>query len=152
MSLVWNVKNFDCNAQMIRDCNILKNREDFIKKLKKSCASKKDFSEALEREFRWQYWSRSEYELIIEVLYNRVLLMPWSGCREPMRATIDVTDDKAFNWYEFAKCHIDRQLYNDKAKIDVWHQLSWRWKDFVDYCWYTRLPYERYNKKFYKEA
>lgn len=151
MTLVWNVKNFDSNAQIIRDYNVLKNREDFIKKLKKKCSNKKEFSDALELEFRRQYWSRAEYELVIEVLYNRVILKPWSGCREPMKAAIDVTDDITINWHDFAECHIDRQIYDNKAKIDIWHQLRWRWEEFVDYCWYTRLPYERDREKFHKE-
>ena len=148
--LVWNVKYFDCNAQVIRDYNVLKYRLDIIKKLKKKCATKEEFSDELEHEFRWQYWSRAEYELIIEQVGNRVVLLPWVGCREPGKAAIDVTDDTSFNWSAFAEYHIDKQLYKNEAKIDIWDQLSWQWEDLVDYCWYTRLPYERKHPKFIK--
>ena len=61
---------------------------------------------------------------------------------------IDVTDDTSFDWHSFADTHIDRQLYRNTAKIDVWDQLRWKWAELVDYCWYTRLPYERKHSKF----
>lgn len=148
--LVWNVKYFDCNAQVIRDLNVLRHYEDFIKKQKKRCINKKEFSDALEVEFRWRFWSRSEYELVLEVIGDRIILKPWSGCREPIKASIDITDDPTINWLEFAECHIDRQIYRDRAKFDIWHQLRWRWEDFVNYCWQTRLPYERDHPKFHE--
>lgn len=146
--LVWNVKRYDCNADIIRDYNVLKNIELDIKHFKKICDNKTEFSEALKREFRWRYWSKAEHELIIELVGNRVILKPWCGCRDPINASIEVTDDPSFDWLGFAGRHVDRQLYSDKAKIDVWDQLQWKWDKLVDYCWYTRLPYERKNKKF----
>ena len=146
--LVWNVKRYDCNADLIRDYNVLKYKEGFIKKQKKKCANKEELSEALKLEFRWHYWSRSEHELLIEIIGTRVILSPWCGCRCPAKAAIDVTDDNTFDWLAFANYYIDKQLYSDKAKIDVFNQLEWQWDKFVDYCWYTRLPYERKNKKF----
>lgn len=148
MMLVWNVKYFDCNAQVIRDYNVLKYRLDLIKKLKKKCGTREAFSDELEHEFRWQYWSRSEYELIIEIVGNRVTLLPWSGCREPMKAALDVTDDDTFDWQGFAEYHFDKQIYKDQAKFCIFEQLRWRWDELVDYCWYTRLPYERKHPKF----
>jgi hypothetical protein len=150
--LTWNVKYFDINANVIRDYNVLRQRDDFIKKLKKQCANKAEFSEALKHEFMWRYWSRSEYELIIEVFGNRVVLSPWCGCREPACVAVDVTDDPNFDWLGFADFYIDKQIYRDKAKIDIYNQLEWRWNELVDYCWYTRLPYERKHEKFNKEV
>ena len=146
--LVWNVKYYDCNADIIRDYNVLKYYEAIIKKLKKKCANRDEFAKELEVKMRWQYWSRTEYELIIEILDNRVIISPWCGCREPAKVAIDVTDAGDFDWLRFADKHIDCQLYMDKAKIDIWDQISWRWDEFVDYCWYTRLPYERKHPKF----
>ena len=78
------------------------------------------------------------------------MLKPWSGCREPMKAAIDVTDDSTFDWHSFADHHIDRQICGDRAKIDIWEQCAWCWKELVDYCWYTHLPYERDHEKFHK--
>jgi hypothetical protein len=142
------VKRFDINSQLIIDYDILKNRESTIKHFKKICPNKSTFSEALTREFRWAFWSKSEHELIIELVDTRILLKPWSGCWEPMRAALEVTDDRTFDWYAFAKSHIDTHSFKHEAKIDVWDQLSWKWDELVDYCWYTRLPYERKHEKF----
>ena len=149
--LSWKVKCFDVNKQVIEDYDVLKYKEDFIKKFKKKCATKEEFSYRLHREFLCQYWSRCEYELIIGVTDDeRVLLKPWVGCRDEEKATIDVTNDASFDWKSFAKKHISKQIYKNEAKIDIFNQLEWRWEEFVDYCWYTRLKWERDNPKFYK--
>ena len=87
----WIVKNFDCNAQKIKDYDILKYREDDIKKLKKKCATKEEFAEALRRECMYRFWSKAEWELIIECTEDsRVILRPWCGCYNPDEVKIDV--------------------------------------------------------------
>ena len=140
----WPVKNFNMNSQTIEDYDILKHREDCIKQLKKKCAAKEEFAEELKHEMMWQYWSRSEYELIIEVAEdNHVLLSPWVGCREPKKVKIDVTDDDSFDWRGFAEYHVDKQLYKNEAKIDIYNQLQWQWNNFVDYCWNYRHKWQR---------
>lgn len=151
--LSWKVKNFDCNRQVIEDYDVLKYREKDIRKLKKECATKEEFAEELRREFQWQMWSRCEYELIIEITEdNRVLLKPWVGCRDEEAATIDVTDDKTFDWKGFAEHHIGKQIYKNEAKIDCYDQIMWTWPSIADYCWYTRLKYQRDNPKFHKQG
>ena len=65
--LTWKVKNYCCNTDRIWDYDVLKYREDQIKKLKKKCATREEFAEAIRREMMWQYWSRCEYEVIIEI-------------------------------------------------------------------------------------
>ena len=148
-SLSWLVKNFDFNRQTIVDYDVLKYREEQIKKMKKKATTKEEFSEMLRGEFQWQYWSRSEYELIIEIDEdNRVWLNPWVGCREPDKVRIDVTDDNSFDWRGFAKEHIGKQIYKNKAKIDVYSQLEYVWDEFITYLWTTRLKWERKNSKF----
>ena len=147
--LSWKVKRFDCNKQAIIDCDVLKYREDFIKRLKKICANKEEFSERLKNQMRYYYWSKSEHELIISTDVDKVILSPWCGCREPEKASIRVYD-KDFDWLTFANYHIGRQVFSSKAKIDVYDQLLWRWNELVDYCWYTRLPYERDHEKFHR--
>lgn len=150
--LSWKVKNFDVNEQVIEDYDVLEYREDFIKKLKKKCETKEEFAEQLRRECRWQYWSRCEYELVIKVTEDgRVILLPWCGSRDPESIAIDVTEDTSFDWENFAKEHIKKQIFKNEAKIDVYDQLEWKWTEFVDYCWYTRLKYERKNSKFDKK-
>lgn len=149
--LSWKVKNFDINKQAIVDYNVLKYRENFIKKLKKKCATKEEFAEKLRREFQWMYWSRSEHELIIKIDDDgRVWLEPWCGCKNPEDVKIDVTDDNSFDWKGFATYHISKQICDNKAKIDVYDQLKYIWDDFITYLWVTRLKWERKNPKFDK--
>lgn len=140
----WPVKNFNMNSQTIEDYDVLKYKEDFIKKLKKKCATKEEFADELRHEFQWTFWSRAEYELVIEITDdNRVFLSPWVGCREPEKARIDVTDDNCFDWLGFAEYHIDKQIYKNEAKIDAWDQLFYQWNNFVEYCWNYRHKWQR---------
>lgn len=146
--LTWKVKIFDINKQVIVDYDVLKHYEDFIKKLKKKCANREEFSEALQREFIYRFWSKSEYELIVSIDVDRVILSPWCGCRDTEKASMLMPHDNMFNWLAFANYHLGKRAYHNEAKIDVWDQLVWRWNELVDYCWYTRLPYERKHEKF----
>ena len=154
-SLVWVVKNFNCNCQLIEDYNVLAYKEGEIKKLKKKCASRVEFAEALKREMQWQYWSRAECELIIEITEdNRVVLKPWVGCYNPEQVAVDVTDDESFDWRGFAEEHIGKQIYKNEAKVDVFDQLCYKdqFEKLVTYLWSNRLKYERDNPKYHEEA
>ena len=139
-TLSWKVKVFDCNAQKIKDYDIFKGHyKDFVKKLKKKCTTKEEFSTAMDREMQWMFWARAEYELIMELDDNeRIWLTPWVGCREPEKVRIDITDDIFFYWRDFAEKHIERQIYGNKAKIDVFDQVEYEWDRFVDYVWENR--------------
>lgn len=148
--LTWLVTYYDINANKIEYCDILKCREDDIKKTKKQCSTKAEFSEKMRREFMCSYWSKCEWELIVEIDNGgRIWLKPWVGCREPENVHIDVTDRDDFDWKDFAEVHISKQIYKNKAKIDVFDQIEWRWSEFIDYCWHTRMKYERDNPKFH---
>lgn len=151
--LTWLVTYYDFNADKIKYYDVLKHRVDFIKKLKKRCDTKEEFAEKMCRELQWLYWSKCEWELIVEIdNNNRVWLNPWVGSREPENVRIDVTDREDFDWNGFAKKHIGEQVYKNKAKIDVFDQLTYenQFEKLIDYCWYTRLRYERDNPKFYR--
>ena len=151
--LTWKVKNYLISANKIWDYDVLEYREAQIKKLKKKCTTKEEFAEAIDREMRSQYWSRCEYEVIIEIDDdNRIWLSPWVGCRNPDDVKIDVTDDESFDWRSFANEHIGKQIYKNEAKIDIFDQLQWRWSEFIDYCWHTRLRYERDDPKFHRQT
>jgi hypothetical protein len=143
----WKVKYFNCNAQRIEDYDMLKGRyKDFIKKLKKKCVNKAEFSEAMDREMMYRFWSRAEWELVIELSDdNRIWLNPWVGCREPADIRIDVTDAEDFDWRGFINT---QYLHNNCQKIDVYDQLKYRWDDFITFLWTTRLKYERWHPKF----
>lgn len=141
--LTWLVKYFDCNAQKITDYDVLRYREDDIKKLKKKCSTKEEFAEELRRELMWSYWSKCEWELIIELTENNhILLKPWVSCRDE-EYNIDVTDDTSFDWKGFAAEHIGKQIYKNKAKVDVWDQIFYRWDSFIDYCWNYHHKWQR---------
>lgn len=149
--LSWKVKNYNCNADKIGDYDVLKYREDFIKKLKKKCHTKEEFAEAMQREMMYYFWNKAECELIIEVAEDgHIWLIPWCGCREPEKVKVCVTNDENFDWKNFADFHIGKQIYKNEAKIDIYDQLRWKWDEFIDFCWYTRLKYERDNPKFHR--
>ena len=144
--LSWLVTYYDCNADKIKYYDIFKYREDFVKKLKKKCANKEEFAEKMRREMMYYYWSRAEMETIIELDDGRIWISPWCGCREPENVRVDVTDRTDFDWKGFAEKHIGSQIYKNKAKIDIWDQLEWRWDEFIDYVWSYRHKYQRTKK------
>lgn len=145
--LTWKVKNYNYNTDELWDYDILKYREALIKKLKKKCTTKEEFAEEMKWELRYQYWSRSEYEVIIEVDENeRIWLKPWVGCSDPESVKIDVTDHTSFDWRGFAKKHVDGQIYKNKAKIDIWDQVFYVWDEFIDYVWNYCHKYQRTKK------
>ena len=150
--LSWLVTYHDCNADKIKYYDILKYRQDFIKQLKKKCATKEEFAEKLCGEFMWLFWSKAQWEMIIEIDDDgRVWLSPWVGSRNNEK--IDVTDRTDFNWKDFANEHIGKQIYKNRAKVDVFDQLTYsdQFEKLVDMCWYTQLKYERTNPKFDKK-
>ena len=147
-TLSWKVKIFDCNAQKIKDYDILKGHyKDFVKKLKKKCTTREEFSKAMDREMMWMFWGRCEWELILELDDDDLIwLIPWAGCREPDVASIEVGADNTFDWLGFLRTK--NLNINDQVKIDVYDQLKYRWDDFITYLWTTRQKYERWHPKF----
>jgi len=142
------VKVFNQNNQTIENYTPFSNKYWLkeIKSIKKKCNTEEKFYEELRREVMWRYWSRAEHELVIvKTEDNRILLLPWCGCRDINKSAIDVTDDATFNWNEFADEHIKKQVFKVEAKIDVYDQLIYndRLKKFAEELWNTRLPYER---------
>ena len=137
--MTWICQHFDCNSQVIRDYDVLKYHEDGIKKLKKKHPNREDFAQALRSEFMYRYWSKCEWELIIERTKDgRIFLNPWVGCREPEKARIDVTDRTDFDWKGFAEF-----IVRDREKIDVFDQILYKWNEFVDYCWNYHHKWQR---------
>ncbi len=148
------VKHYNCNVNKIEDYDVLNRREPEIKKLKKKCATREDFANTLRGEFMYRFWSKAEWELIITKTEDgRVILSPWCGCSDPDSVLIDVTSDTNFNWSGFADEHIKRQVFKNRAKIDVYDQIMYgdRFSNLVDELWHTRLPYERDNPKFHRK-
>lgn len=147
------VKYYNCNADRIEDCDVLKYQKDFIKRLKKKCTNKEEFAQNLKSEFQYRFWAKCEWELIIsKTEEGRIILSPWVGGRNSETSSLDVTDDESFDWVGFADKYIGKQIFLNKAKIDVYDQIMYgdRFSNLVDELWYTRLPYERDNPKFHR--
>lgn len=141
----WTVKVFNYNCQLIENFDVLKYREDEIKKLKKKYKdNKEEFGKTLRVRLMSQYWSRSEWEIIItQTEDGHIVLSPWCGARDVDAASIDVTDDTGFDWKGFAELHISKQVFKDRAKIDVYDQIEYRWDNFLDFVWNYRHKYQR---------
>ena len=146
-TLSWKCKYYDCNANRISDYDVLTSMVKEVKQLRKKCDTIESFSECLKLTLLSIFSSRCEYELIVKRESNRIWLIPWAGCRDTERVKIDVTDDKMFDWNGFANKHI---RHDNCQKIDIYDQILYKWENFVDYCWYTRLKYERDNPKFHR--
>ena len=140
----WLVTNFDCNKQKIEKYNVLRYREEDIKKLKKKYPTKDEFEKELEIWCKSRFWARAQYELILEIGDEHVWLKPWCGCRDD-NYRIHVTFDNDFDWSGFALKHINPE-YRQEAKIDVWDQLEYRWNEFVDYVWNYHHKWQRRKK------
>lgn len=109
-----------------------------IEKIIEKYKDKNEFSEILKRELRYYFWSKCEWELVIEVEDNRIFLNPWISSVKPKEIRIDVTDDTDFDWKGFAEKHINKQRYDNVAKIDIYDQLMYVWDDVVSYIWENR--------------
>ncbi len=147
----WPTLIHDWNTRAVRTHDVLSYREDLVKRLKKRCTTKEEFAEALERDFLWQYWSRSEYEMILYVENGRVYLMPWIGNFKDGRA--DVTDNTYLDWPAFAKKMLSEHAWRDKensrdyVKFDIYDQLMFRFDELVDFAWNYRHKYQRVKKE-----
>ena len=136
------VKKFDSNRQRIEDYDVLKYKS-YVEKLKHDSAAstKEEFSAKLRINLMSRFWSRSEYELVVKRTdEGRILLSPWVGCRDKEAATIDVTDDAAFDWKGFAAQHIANQRFVNEAKVDIWDQICYAggFERLVDMLWEGR--------------
>ena len=137
----WNVYYYNCNSNKIEIYNIFKHWSflEYTKKAIKKYKTKEEFVEQLKRELQYFFWSKCEWELVIEITEdNRIFLNPWVGCRNPEEVRIDVTDDTSFDWKGFAEKHTKQQIYGNEAKIDVYDQVEYMWNDFANYAWENR--------------
>ena len=155
MNMKWNVYYYDFNRKKIDTFNIFEHgsfrayTKKAIKQHKKHKENIEDFAERLKRELQFYFWSKAEWELIIEITEdNRIFLIPWCGCRNPEEVKIEIkpviTED-GFDWLEFARVHIDRQKYGNKAKIDVYDQVMFEWDVFVNYVWNNKHEHSLYQ-------
>lgn len=132
----WTVKHYDYNIPAITDYDLFPYFEEFLLKLKKQKLTREEFAKEIKSELMYHYWSKCEYEIFIEKENDgRIYLLPHCGGKEKDVAFLDVTDDTSFDWKGFAEMHIKMQIYGNKAKIDIWNQIEYRFDEFIEYCW-----------------
>lgn len=139
--LEWNVFYYDINRNKITTYNIFRHSRfnEYVEKTFENCKTKEGFAEILRRELMYYFWSKAEWELVIELDEdNHISLIPWCGCRNPEEVKIDVTNDASFDWSGFAKKNIERQIYKNEAKIDVYDQIEYVWDNFLEYVWNSK--------------
>lgn len=139
--LEWNVLYYDINRNKITTYNIFNHRRfnKYIEEAFEKYKTKEEFAETLRRELMYYFWSKVEWELVIELDEdNHIFLIPWCGCRNPEEIKIDVTNDTSFDWMGFAKKHIERQIYKNEAKINVYDQIEYVWDSFLEYVWNSK--------------
>lgn len=147
----WNTLIHDFNAKTVKTHDILAYREDRIKKLKKKHATKEEFIKAFDMDLMWQYWSQSEYEMLLYTENDRVYLEPWCGTFKEGR--IDITDDTTLDWPAFAKKMLSERTWHDKennrdyVKFDVYDEIRFRFDEFMDFVWSYRHKYQRIKKE-----
>ena len=137
----WNVYYYDINKNEIKVFNIFEHGTfvEFLQKAYKKHKNKEEFLDQVQRELRYYFWSKCQWELIVKITEdNRIHLYPWCGCRNPEEVKIDVTNDTNLDWRSFADVHTKRQIYGNSAKIDVYNQVVFNWNLFVDYIWDRR--------------
>lgn len=139
--LEWNVFYYDINRNKIATYNIFRHGRfnKYVEEAFEISKTKEKFAETLRRELMYYFWSKAEWELVIELDEdNHIFLIPWCGCRNPEEVKIDVTNDTSFDWSGFAKKNIERQIYKNEAKIDVYDQIEYVWDNFLEYVWNSK--------------
>ena len=147
----WPTLIHDFNAKTVRTHDVLAYREDRVKKLKKKHATKEEFAKALKLDFQWQYWSQSEYEMILYIENERVYLEPLAGTFK--EGKIDITEDTTLDWPAFAKKMISERGWYDAnnnrtyVKFDIYDQLIFRFNELINFVWNYRHKYQRIKKE-----
>ena len=91
-----------------------------------SCNSKEEFAAELRKKLMYQYWSRSEYEVVVTSWppYIKVENI------EEMKSEVEKHNSE-YNWKQV---RISPTLTVAK-KIDVFEQLNMNWEQFINYVW-----------------
>ena len=133
--LEWYVYNYNDHKNKIEPVNIFRHvgfAED-VDKARKKCKTRDEFMEQVRKELSYYFRWKAEYELVMTLSEDdNVSLSPWVGCRNPEEVAIEA-DKSDFDWEDFAIFHIGKQIYDNKAKIDIYDQVMWLWGDFCHY-------------------
>lgn len=110
-----------------------------VSKQLKACDTKEEFADKLRSELMYYFWSKCEYEVLIEEKDGRIVMKPWAGYKD---FKLDVTDNQDFDWRGFYKEKRKEQT-GECIKIDVYDQVMYRYDEFVDYVWNSRKRRKR---------
>ena len=132
---VWEVYRHNFNSDIIEKYNVL-SHGTFIKyaqEHKKKNKTKEEFADNLRKELMYYFWSKCEHEVILDKQGDKYYIKPWAERKQGI--SLDVTDDEFdwasfYDWVNYLKYSKDGEI-----KIDVYDQVMYKFKDFVDYCW-----------------
>lgn len=132
----WNVLYYSMNQKAIVPFNLFEHSFFlmYVKKAKKESKGNRDaFTEKVKSELMHYFWSKSEYELVIEIAEDdHVFLMPWCGCKEPEKEKIEVSFEHGIDWLAFAKERVKNSREGNSAKISVYDQAMVRFDEIID--------------------
>lgn len=132
----WYVYYHNFNKDKIEKYNVFDHYKfnKCVNEFLDKCETKEEFAEELEKEVKYYFLYCAQWELVIEMDNNGfVFLIPWVGSKKQEK--LNVTNDKNFDWVNFAKKCTERRPHKNKAKFDVFSQLDYVWDNFVNYCW-----------------
>ena len=140
----WFIMYYNSNAKQFQSYDVLKYKENFIKKLKKKVTSREEFTEKMKLEMMYYFWSKCEWEVVLSNINNRIIMSPWVG---PEDVTLDVTNKEDFNWVDFFNKQSEHYVNKDRIKIDAWDQINYKFDEFIDYCWKFHHKWQRNKLK-----
>ena len=87
----WNVFYHDSNKQEIIAFNIFNHYrfDEEVKRLLKKYSDKDEFAKELKSELMYNFWCKSEYEVIIS---------PWCGGKDTKDIKVDIYEQVMNNW------------------------------------------------------
>lgn len=140
--LIWNIYYHNFNRDKIEEFNVfhhtsfMEDVKKIFKEFKKS-EDKDTFTERIDRELHYYFWSKCEWEVILTKTEGKIIISPWVGSKT--NSHLNVTDNKDFNWTSFYEQMKNRYISSDgEIKIDVYDQIRFRFDEFIDYCWNNR--------------
>lgn len=126
--LSWNVFWEDFNKREIVYYDIFKSGhwEKKAKELKKEYPEFEDWSKEFKAELMYQYWSRSEYEVIITSWPPYIDIEEIDKLQQEVENREKVWGSKILR--------INPRLTTTR-KIDIFEQLNMNWEVFANYVW-----------------
>lgn len=140
IKLKWIVYWNNFNSNKFETFNIFEHYrfKDSINTLLSKCETKDEFSKKVQMELMYNFWSKSEYEIIITCKCERIFVSPWLGNES---YEIDVTNDPSFDWVGFYE-YTNHKIFKDCIKVDIYDQVMYRYDEFLNYLWNYTIGFE----------